>query len=211
MQGMISGVVMRVEDKSALAGQPAALVTVAGETPLNLGNTAFVENVRLTGSAATRALGLKSGQAVVFDPARIEQQTWTDEVSGTKHSQTVIRAGDFTCILQPRTKRRDYVLLEDALNMFTLRGRLVADARIREHPSKWRRTPWFAEATLAVNPPGSHVQYFKILGRESRHLANAKKGQLAVLHALVRTESTVTGGVRRSFTTLHELQFVVLK
>lgn len=201
--GMISGIVVRVEEKKT--SFPAAIVTVAGETYRDGKALVFFEQVRLRDRPATAALQLQPGEAVLFDTAYVEQLTWTDQATQDPRAQIVIRAHTFARLSQGSVQTRlvgEQRILLNAMNHFVLRGRLVRDVKV-----KHTKNGPVAEANLAMTlgeGDRARTHYFQA---EAWHvlsgvIAHGRQGDLVITEVLVKTDTSVIDGERRYFTKL---------
>jgi len=204
-EGMISGVVTRVEDKTGTF--PAAIVTLAGETQRTGKPLIFFEQVRVTGAVATQALALQEGTPVLFDRAAVEQLAWTDPVTQDPRSQIAVRGRSFVQLRGVSTRRHDgHLILEHAVNIFTVRGRLA-------ETSKTRRAGAFGEVTEAIvtlNLPTragattTRPHYLKVEAWRETALKGCRTGALVIAQVLVKTDTRVIEGKKRYFTALEE-------
>lgn len=211
-EGMISGLVVRVEDKSAQ--YPACIVTIAGETERSGGkNLVYFEQVRMTGQAAQAALSLRTGEAVLFDRAAVEQMIWTDPVTHDPRSQIVVRGRGFVRLQGARTKRvGEHLILEGAINVFTIKGRLAKNSDTRKAGVFGEVT----EAIVTVNLPnrqsaqGARPHHLKVEAWRHSPLKGTSKGQAVLAQVLIKTDTNVIEGEKRYFTVLEERQSTVL-
>lgn len=204
-EGMISGCVVRVEDKTQTF--PAAIVTLAGETSRVSKALVFFEQVRVTGDVAVKALQLEPGQAVLFDRATVEQLIWTDRQTGEPRAQIVTRGRSFVKLRGVRTRRQgEHLILENAVNIFTLRGRLAKK-------TETRRAGVFGEVTEALvtlnlpvksGAPETRPHYLKVEAWRETPLKGQRSGALVITQVLVKTDASIIGGEKRYFTVLEE-------
>ena len=209
-KGMISGCIVRMEDKSAQAGFPACTVTIAGETQRATKPLVYFEQVRLSGTAASAALKLKAGEAVLFDDAEICQLTWTDRVSQNPRSQIVTRARSFVKLGSVSTRLiGEHRILEQAVNSFTIRGRLAADI-----VTKTLKQGQVSEAVVVINLPDGPGQtrphYLKVECWGNTPLISQKRGSLTISEVLIKTDSATIEGQKRHFTLLEARSSAVL-
>lgn len=211
-EGMISGCVIRTEDKSRQ--YPACIVTIAGETERSGGKSVvYFEQVRMTGAAAQAALALKPGEAVLFDRAAVEQLIWTDTETKEPRSQIAVRGRGFVRLQGVRTRTvSGHVILENAINAFTIKGRVAAQPETRKAGVFGEVT----EAILTINLPqsggtsGTRPHYLKVEAWRHTSLKTARVGQQVVAHVLVKTDKTTIDHKPRYFTVLEERQSTVL-
>ena len=197
---MISGIVVRVENKTSTF--PAAIVTVAGEVVRGDKPLVFFEQVRLKNAAATKALDLKEGEAVLFDSASVEQLTWDDPVTKSPRSQIVIRALGFARLGKVMTKMvGTQAVLVGAMNTFAMRGRLVRDAKLKD-----TKNGKVCESTIAMTlgEGEGRTHYFNIEGWHTlaEQMEQGKKGDLTMTEVMVKTDASMIDGERRYFTKL---------
>ena len=209
-KGMLSGCVVRMEDKSAQAGFPACTVTIAGETHRATRPLVYFEQVRLSGAAANTALKLTAGEAILCDDAEICQLTWTDRVSQQPRSQIVTRARSFVRLGSVSTRLiGEHRILEQAVNSFTLRGRLAADI-----VTKTLKQGQVSEAVVVINLPDGPGQtrphYLKVECWNQTALCHQKKGSLTLSEVLIKTDSAMIDGQKRHFTVLEARSSAVL-
>jgi len=210
-QGMISGCIVRIEDKSQTAGFPACIVTIAGETHRCRLPLVYFEQVRISGHTATAALALQSGDAVLFDQAVIEQQTWVDRVTNQPRAQLVVRGLSMTRLRGTTSKRMgEHNVLRQAVNSFTIRGRL-ADAPKTKTVGETTVT----EGAIVVNLPegrsnATRPHYLKVESWGHTPMSGQAKGVVTVAEVLVKTDSTVIDGKKRYFTVLEARSSAVL-
>lgn len=213
-EGMISGCVVRVENKSRGPQNPACIVTIAGETERSGGKTlVYFEQVRITGSAALDALALQPGEAVLFDRAAVEQMIWTDPVTHDPRSQIVVRGRGFVRLQGARTKRvGEHLVLEGAINVFTIKGRLAKNSDTRKAGVFGEVT----EAIVTVNLPnrqsaqGTRPHHLKVEAWRNSPLKGTSKGQAVLAQVLIKTDTNIIQGEKRYFTVLEERQSSVL-
>ncbi|GAA5533873.1 hypothetical protein [Deinococcus aluminii] len=204
-EGMISGIVVRVEDKSS--GFPAAIVTLAGETDRNGKPLVFFEHVRLTGQIAQQALGLQPGEAVLFDRAAVEQMIWNDQGTNEPRSQIAIRGRSFVRLQGVHTRRMgEHLILEGAMNIFSLRGRLAKNAETRRTGPFGEVTEVIVTVNLPVRPTATETRphYLKVEAWRQSNLKGTGKGTLVITQVLVKTDMKVIEGKKRYFTVLEE-------
>jgi len=211
-QGMISGCIVRVEDKSASAGFPACIVTIAGETMRANKPLTYFEQIRVSGPTATAALGLKHGDAILFDQAVIEQQTWVDKASNQPRAQLVTRGLSMTKLRGVSSRLvGEHHVLEQAVNGFWIRGRLAQATNSRTVSGTQ-----VTEATVVLNLPEgrssstTRPHYLKVESWGQTPLSDQAKGVVIVAEVLVKTDSTVIDGKKRYFTVLEARSSAVL-
>ncbi|AFD27911.1 hypothetical protein [Deinococcus gobiensis] len=210
--GMISGCVIRVEDKTGpqakAAGKLQVIVTIAGETLRNGNPLIFFEQVRLQGKVAQNALTLQRGECVLFDQAHLEQLTWDDAQTGDARAMLVIRATAFTRIKKNSTRLKgNDLIMEHATNAFTLNVRLA-----KKPISRQTKAGQVTEATIVANlwqsaDPDDDTKrphYFKVEAWRDLGLPfeDAWVGSRLICEVLIKTDTREICGEKRYFTDL---------
>ncbi|AZI44379.1 hypothetical protein EHF33_15985 [Deinococcus psychrotolerans] len=210
-QGMISGSIVRVEDKSQAAGFPACIVTIAGETHRENKPLVYFEQIRVSGHTATAALALQSGDAVLFDQAVIEQQTWVERASNEPRAQLVVRGLSMTRLRGTTSKMMgEHRVLLQAVNSFTIRGRLADAPKM-----KTVGATTVTEGAIVVNLPegrssATRPHYLKVESWGHTPMSGQAKGVVTVAEVLVKTDSAMIDGKKRYFTVLEARSSAVL-
>lgn len=202
-QGMISGIIVRVENRSK--DFPAAIVTLAGITT-RPGSTdlPFFERVHVTGDVASKALAMNAGEAILFDDAELQQQIWNDSVTKDPRSQIITRGRSFVRLTNVQTKDvAGQASLIGAVNAFTIRGRLARDV-VTKNTKAGKVSEGIVTVNLPVRRGGTETRphYLKLEAWRESPLSGQKKGQLVMCEVLVKTEASVIEGQKRYFTLL---------